>query len=347
MSKSRLKSPEDFQRQSRIGDFDLKAIEAVSRRYAVGITDHVMGAIQHPRDAVAKQYVPDIRELKISPEERVDPIGDEKHSPVKGIVHRYADRVLLKLTHVCAVYCRYCFRREMVGPGSDVLKPQERKAAIDYIRGDRSIWEVILTGGDPLALSARQLKETLDELCAIDHVKVIRIHSRVPVADPRRVTADLCAALKRDKAVYVAVHINHPQEITPEVIAAFKMLQESGCVLLSQSVLLKGVNDDAVILENLFRELAALRVKPYYLHHPDLAPGTKHFRLSIRRGQAIMKQLLGRLSGICQPHYMLDIPDGFGKVPIGPGYAQQIEEGTYRIEDYQGGQRAYKESHDD
>lgn len=322
------------------------AIDMVSKRYAARITDHIRKTIRHARDPVAKQYLPDIRELKISPEERSDPIGDEKHSPVKGIVHRYADRVLLKLTHICAAYCRYCFRREMVGPASDVLKPEERAAAIDYIRGDRSIWEVILTGGDPLVLSLRQIKETLDELCAIDHVRVIRIHTRLPVSDPSRVTEELCAALRREKAVYVAIHINHPQEITPEVVAALNSLRRADCVLLSQSVLLKGVNDDADTLEKLFRELAALRVKPYYLHHPDLAPGTKHFRLPIRRGQSIMRNLLDRISGICQPHYMLEIPDGYGKVPISPAYARETAEGEYRIEDRRGETHLYKESHD-
>ena len=323
------------------------AAKAVSRHYAVKITDHVAGTIENAHDPIAKQYIPDIRELKISPSEDIDPIGDEKHMPVRGVVHRYADRVLLKLTHVCAVYCRYCFRREMIGPKSEILKVDERKSAFDYIRNNKDIWEVILTGGDPLILSARQLNEALDEICAIDHVKVIRIHSRVPVADPARITPELCAALKRDKAVYVAIHINHAQEITPAVEAAIKRLRAADCVLLSQSVLLKGVNDDAAILEDLFRSLVALRVKPYYLHHPDLAPGTKHFRLSIKCGQAIMRALLGRVSGLCQPHYMLDIPGGVGKVPIGPSYIEEMREGVFTARDYQDGVHIYEESHDD
>jgi lysine 2,3-aminomutase len=340
MSKTRL------QKSAHAAKIDMKAIEAVSRRYAVAVTDHVMDTIESADDAVAKQYIPDLRELKILPGENIDPIGDDVHSPVKGVVHRYPDRLLLKLTHICAVYCRYCFRREMVGPKSDPMKPAERDTAIDYVRNNKNIWEVILTGGDPLVLSARQLKDTLDELCAIEHVKVIRIHSRVPVADPKRITDELCAGLKREKAVYVALHINHAQEITLEVKTAIKKLLDADCVLLSQSVLLKGINDDAEILEELFRELVALRVKPYYLHHPDLAPGTSHFRLSIARGRAIMKKLLGRVSGICQPHYMLDIPGGHGKIPLNPSYIEGSGE-HYVLEDFNGVKHPYEESHDD
>ncbi len=321
--------------------------DLVARRYAVKITDHVAELIETAGDPVAKQYTPDIRELKILPGEDIDPIGDDNNSPVKGLVHRYPDRVLLKLTHICAVYCRFCFRREMVGkPESGTLKTSERTAAIDYIRNNKNIWEVILTGGDPLILSARQLKESLDEICAIPHVKIIRIHSRTPVADPARITREICEALTREKAVYIAVHINHASEITPEVKISFKKLQAANCVLLSQSVLLKGVNDDAATLEELIRELAALRVKPYYLHHPDLAPGTSHFRLSIKRGQAIMKKLLGRVSGLCQPHYMLDIPGGHGKLPITPTYIEGSGD-HYILEDFKGVKHPYKESFDD
>lgn len=316
-------------------------IERVSKRYAFRITDQINRTLKS--DAVAKQYIPDIRELKILPEERVDPIGDDAHTPVKGIVHRYKDRVLLKIVQVCAVYCRYCFRREMVGkPDSAVLQADEKSAAIDYIRNNKNIWEVILTGGDPLVLSARQLKEILDEICAIDHVKIIRIHSRVPVADPARITQDLCAALTREKPVYIAIHVNHADEITSEVETAFAALRTADCILLSQSVMLKGVNDDPEILENLMRRLVELRVKPYYIHHPDLAPGTSHFRFSIKRGQDIMRKLFARTSGLCMPHYMLDIPGGYGKVPVGPTYWAG-EKGVY---DPNGELHDYRESHE-
>ena len=339
----RLKSRKDFENAPAIRNEDLAAIEQVSKQYAVALTPHVLETMQSSVvvDPVAKQYIPQLEELRSAPGENPDPIGDHAHTPVKGIVHRHPDRLLLKLANVCAVYCRYCFRREMVGTGSDILNTEEKRSAFAYIRGNKNIWEVILTGGDPLVLSPRQLSETLDELCVMEHVKVIRIHTRIPAADPKRITDELCAALKRGKAVYVAVNINHAQEITKDVELALKKLHEAGCVLLSQSVLLKGVNDSPDILEDLFRRLAALRVKPYYLHHPDLAPGTSHFRLSLREGREIVKKLLGRVSGICQPHYMLDIPGGHGKIPVTSDYIDEKEEGEYTVKDYKGFKHHY------
>ncbi len=311
--------------------------------HAVRLTEAVKKTIKGPvsSDPVAKQYIPQDEELHILPVERRDPIGDDTHTPVKGIVHRYPDRVLFKVANVCAVYCRYCFRKEMIGPGTKTLSQNEIETALGYIRSHSDIWEVILTGGDPLILSPRQLSAIIDNLCAIEHVQVVRIHTRVPIADPERVTEELCKTLTRDKAVYVALHINHAQEITPEVKTALKRLQKAGCILLSQSVLLQGVNDNANTLEDLFRKLTALGVKPYYLHHPDLAPGTSHFRGSIKKGQRIMKELLGRLSGIAQPAYMLDIPDGYGKVPLTPCYLNEIDGEAYIVEDYQGCQHHY------
>ncbi|MGQ0527331.1 MAG: lysine-2,3-aminomutase-like protein [Alphaproteobacteria bacterium] len=318
-------------------------IERVSKKYAVSITPHVMSTMKGPAstDPVAKQYVPQMKELVIAPEESLDPIGDDAHTPVKGLVHRYTDRVLFKIVNVCAVYCRYCFRREMVGPGAGVLTPAEQNAALDYIRADRNIWEVILSGGDPLVMAPPKLKKLMDEIAAIEHVQVIRIHTRIPAADPARVTHEMAAAFKQDKAVYVAVHINHAQEITPEVERAFKTLRSADCVLLSQSVLLKGVNDDAGTLEELFRSLTALRVKPYYLHHADRAPGTSHFRTTIQNGQSLMKQLRARLSGIARPAYMLDIPGGHGKISIDPTSLTTFDDEHYLLEDPQGNTHTY------
>jgi lysine 2,3-aminomutase len=316
----------------------------IAKRYAVAITDHVASTMKGGvhTDPIAKQYVPQLAELKILPEENPDPIGDDAHTPVKGIVHRYNDRVLFKPVSVCAVYCRYCFRREMVGPKAGVLKPEERKAAITYIRNHPEIWEVILTGGDPLVLSSRQLGEIMEQLATIEHVKVVRLHSRVPVADPARMTDNLIEAMKRSgKAAYLAIHINHAQEITDEVSDVCKRLHASGINLLSQSVLLKGVNDSAEILSTLYRELTAMNVKPYYLHHPDLAPGTSHFRLPIAEGQRIMRELLGTLSGIAMPTYMLDIPGGHGKIPLTPNYIEPLNGGGYMLEDYQGCAHTY------
>ncbi len=317
------------------------------KKYAYRITNTIKASIKGTinNDPVAKQYIPDSRELVTLPEEDTDPIGDNVHSPVKGIVHRYPDRVLFKPANVCAVYCRYCFRRESVGPGSEILTADERKAALDYIRSHKEIWEVILTGGDPLILSPKQLSEILKELNTIEHVRVIRIHTRVPIADPKRINNKLIKAIEENtdwsvlsarKPVYLVVHVNHAQEITQDVRIALHALRQSGCILLSQSVLLKGVNNAPQTLENLFRELVTLGVKPYYLHHPDLAPGTSHFRLSIEAGQKIVKSLQGRVSGICLPTYMLDIPGGHGKIPLTPCFIKQLENDTYSVENYKG-----------
>lgn len=318
---------------------------ALLKKYAVRITDTVKDTIKGDvhADPVAKQYVPQMQELTILPEEMRDPIGDDTHTPVKGIVHRYPDRVLFKPVNVCAVYCRYCFRREHVGPAHAApLNEAELNAALDYVENHKDIFEVILTGGDPLVLSAKQMATVMQRLDNIEHVKIIRFHTRVPIADPARVTAGLISAMSNtNKAVYMALHINHGQELNDDVRACLKQLHKAGINLLSQSVLLKGVNDDADILAGLYRELLGLNVKPYYLHHPDLAPGTSHFRLSLKRGQEIVAKLRGHLSGLCQPTYMVDIPGGFGKVPCTPNTPSYKGDGEYEITDFNGQTHTY------
>jgi lysine 2,3-aminomutase len=271
-------------------------------------------------------------------EENRDPIGDDAHSPVEGIVHRYPDRVLLKLVNACAVYCRFCFRREMVGPGRGGLSPAALDRALGYVREHPEIWEVILTGGDPLVLSARRLKEVVRRLAAIDHVKVIRVHTRVPVAAPERISTALVRALRTDKATFVVLHANHPRELTKETRAACARLIDAGIPMLSQSVLLRGVNDDVATLGALLRALVECRIKPYYLHHADLAPGTAHLRTTIAEGQALLRALHGRTSGLCIPAYMLDIPGGHGKSPVGPRYLSADGD---TIEDFNGRRHTY------
>ncbi|MBM3537501.1 MAG: lysine-2,3-aminomutase-like protein [Alphaproteobacteria bacterium] len=309
-------------------------VEQVAARYAVAITP-AMQELLHV-DPIARQFVPDAAELTLTADENTDPIGDQAHSPVKGIVHRYPDRVLLKPTHTCAVYCRFCFRREMVGPGSESLDANELAAAIDYIRSRPEIWEVILTGGDPLILSPRRLSEIVAALSEIPHLGVIRLHTRIPVADPARISDELVAALASDKAIYVVLHANHPGELSEAAIAACRRIIDAGIPMLSQSVLLRGVNDDAATLEQLFRTLVRHRIKPYYLHHADKAPGTSHFRTTLAEGQALMRQMRGRVSGLCQPEYVLDIPGGHGKVPVGRSYL----DGDI-VEDWRGQRHAY------
>lgn len=302
----------------------LQALEAVAARYAVAVTPamaELMDAAD-PADPIARQFVPDPAELVSAPGEAPDPIGDFAHSPVEGIVHRYPDRVLLKPTHLCAVYCRFCFRREMVGPeGLQPLSPAALDAALAYIASHPEVWEVIVTGGDPLVLSPRRLRELTRRLAAIDHVKVVRFHTRVPAVDPGRVTDELVAALKsRAQAVYVALHADHPRELTPAARAACARIVDAGIPMVSQSVLLRGVNDDPETLAALMRAFVESRIKPYYLHHGDLAPGASHHRTTLAEGRALMRALRGALSGLAQPTYVLDIPGGHGKVPVGPDY---------------------------
>jgi lysine 2,3-aminomutase len=307
-------------------------LEEVAARYAVAITPAMAELIDRndPNDPIARQFIPDPAELISEPPERADPIGDDAFSPVEGIVHRYPDRVLLKLTHTCPVYCRFCFRREMVGPGGRrALAADQRDAAYGYIRQHPEIWEVILTGGDPLVLSAQALRGVVDRLAAIAHVKIIRLHTRVPVVEPERITGDLVAALHAPgKTTYVALHANHSRELSPPARTACARIVDAGIPMLSQTVLLRGVNDDVETLSALMRAFVECRIKPYYLHHADLARGTSHLRTSIEAGQELMRQMRGRVSGLCQPTYVLDVPGGAGKVPAGPHYIAPAGEGT-------------------
>jgi lysine 2,3-aminomutase len=339
-----LRTPAELVGARLIAPKKLSELEAVAARYAVAITPEMAGLIDPADldDPIARQFMPDGRELGRTPEETEDPIGDAAHSPVEGIVHRYPDRVLLKPLHACAVYCRFCFRREMVGPkGLGTLSPEALSGALAYIENRPEIWEVIVTGGDPLILSPRRLRELTRRLAAVEHVKVIRFHTRVPVVDPSRITPALVRSLKASgKASYIALHANHPREFTPAAREAVARIADAGIPLLGQSVLLRGVNDDAETLAALMRTFVENRVKPYYLHHGDLAPGTAHLRTSIDEGQALMRGLRGRLSGLCQPDYVLDIPGGHGKAPIGPGYLRRTESGC-EIDDYRGGRHAY------
>src|SRR5690348_688547 len=350
-----LREPKELVGRGFLRDADLAVIEKVASRYAIAVTPDIAALIDtsDPDDPIARQFIPTVAELEMKPGERADPIGDDAHSPVAGIVHRYPDRVLFKLVHVCAVYCRFCFRREMVGPGKEsALSDKAHAAAIDYIRSHREIWEVILTGGDPLMLSPRRLGEIMTDLAAIDHVKIIRLHTRVPVADPARITAEMVSALGAAGATtWVALHANHARELSESARAAVARLIDAGIPMVSQSVLLKGVNDNPAALEALMRSFVECRIKPYYLHHGDLAPGTAHLRTTLARGQELMRALRGRVSGLCQPDYVLDIPGGAGKSPVGPGYlspqdslagrGELGEETRYRVIDYCGEVHTY------
>ncbi|HVV42341.1 MAG TPA: lysine-2,3-aminomutase-like protein [Nitrobacter sp.] len=351
---STLRRPADLAARGLVPATTVSDLDKVAARYAVAVTPHVAALIDPAdrNDPIARQYLPSMDELAAHPGENADPIGDHAHAPVDGIVHRYPDRVLLKLVHVCAVYCRFCFRREMVGPGKETaLSSDAYTSALGYIRVHPDIWEVILTGGDPLMLSPRRLGEIMRDIAAIAHIKVIRIHTRVPVADPSRMSDELIAALKVSGATtWLALHANHPREFTDTARAACDRIVDAGIPMVSQSVLLRGVNDDIATLGALMRAFVECRVKPYYLHHGDLAPGTAHLRTTLAEGRALMQALRGRFSGLCQPDYVLDIPGGHGKAPVGPQYLAHADasrecehprESRYRILDYCGDVHLY------
>jgi lysine 2,3-aminomutase len=307
-------------RDGLIPDDALIAARAVAARYAVAVTPAMRALIRHPNDPIGLQFIPDPAELITAPHESADPIADDALSPVKGVVHRYPDRALLKPLLVCPVYCRFCFRRDHVGPDGGLLTEAELDAALQWFADHPAVREVILTGGDPLMLSPRRLGAIIGALSAIPHVETIRVHSRVPLADPPRLSDALAAALETDRSAWLVVHANHASEFTADAHAALRRVRARGIPVLGQSVLLRGVNDSVAALEALFRAMLAARVKPYYLHQLDAAPGTARFHVPIEEGRRLLAGLRGRVTGLAWPTYVLDIPGGFGKVPIGPDY---------------------------
>jgi lysine 2,3-aminomutase len=304
-------------------------LHQVAEHFAMAITPAVQALIDRtdPLDPIARQYVPDMAELVTLPDERSDPTSDAPFTPVKGVVHRYPDRALLKPLLACPVYCRFCFRREVVGPDGGLLSEAELDAAVDWFAATPQVREAILTGGDPLMLSARRLSHIIRRLSAIPHLDIIRIHSRVPVAAPERADEKISEALSTDKALFLCVHANHAREFSSAAREALRQLRRAGATLLGQSVLLRGVNDSAQALEDLFRAMLAAQIKPYYLHQLDRAPGTARFEVPIAEGRALLRQLRGRLSGLAWPTYVLDLPNGAGKAPLGPDFTHAESDG--------------------
>jgi lysine 2,3-aminomutase len=323
----------------------LPAVAEVARTFGVRVSSHMRRLVddENHEDPIAAQFVPTAAELNVTEQELQDPIGDEAHSPLPGIVHRYPDRVLLKPSTVCAVYCRFCFRRETVGAGAPGLTDEALDAALDYIDSKQEIWEVILSGGDPFVLSPRRLEKIMLRLQGIAHVGVVRFHTRVPAVKPDIIDEAFIRAIKIQKAVYVVLHVNHARELSEEAQHACARLIDAGLPMLSQTVLLKNVNADAASLRTLFKRLVELRIKPYYLHHGDLARGTSHFRTSIAEGQELMRTLRGHMSGLCQATYVLDIPGGHGKVPIGPNYLTATDPGHFAVCDHRNRSHDYSD----
>lgn len=308
---------------------------AVCRAYPMAVNPYYLSLIQEPGDPLWKQVVPDVRELSDTLTDD-DPLTETAQSPVPGLIHRYPDRVVLLVSARCPVVCRFCFRKRLAGKVADSLSGDRLAGAVAYIQATPAIREVILSGGDPLMLEDAELYAVLEKIAAIDHVGTLRIHTRTPFALPQRITGDLAALLREFAPLYVNVHVNHPREITGQAEAACARLADAGIPLGSQTVLLKGINDDARTMEGLLRALLRIRVRPYYLHHPDLVRGTGHFRPSIETGLAIMRSLVGCVSGSAVPRYVIDLPGGGGKVPLLPEYVERVEKNRLVIRNYQG-----------
>ncbi|MDO3377350.1 KamA family radical SAM protein [Geoalkalibacter halelectricus] len=304
-------------------DVDAAALEAVCARYPLRITPHYLDLIQEPGDPIWRQCVPDALELA-DDQPLDDPLAEEQLAPLPNVVHRYPDRVLLLVAGTCATYCRFCTRKRKVGCRGNEVSLGEVMAGIDYVARMPSVRDVLLSGGEPLLMSDLLLKEILERLRRIPHVEVIRIGTRAPVVLPARITEGLCALLRRTHPLYVNTHFNHPRELTPEAAEACLRLADAGVPVGNQTVLLRGVNDQAAILEELFRGLLRLRVRPYYLHHMDLVRGTGHFRTRLESGLEIFSALRGRLSGLAIPHYVVDLPGGRGKIPLVPEHVERL-----------------------
>jgi len=313
---------------------DPQEIEAVIGPYPMRITPTVLSTIKAKGDAIWKQVVPDAVELDdIDAED--DPLEEDLMSPVPHLVHRYPDRVLLMVTNQCPIYCRFCTRKRLVGkPG--FLKKGELDRAIAYLREHTEVRDVILSGGDPLLLPDHLLERVLKALRTIPHLELIRIGTRVPGTLPERITPKLCELVKKYHPLYMNLHFNHPDELTPAVKAACGMLADAGVPLGAQTVLLKGVNDDPEVMKRLMHQLLLARVKPYYLYQADLTKGTNHFRTTVETGMTIIRALQGHTSGMAVPHFVIDAPGGGGKIPIlPPDYLMHLDEDGAMLKNYE------------
>lgn len=316
-------------------NININEIQSVICQYPMRINPYYLALIQTAGDAIWRQVVPDIREIA-GTSFQSDPLSEDDLSPVPGIIHRYPDRVVFMVSDQCAVYCRFCLRKRSVGtsingPGNDQIAQ-----GLDYLHRNEAVREVILSGGDPFLLSDNRIESILNELRAISHIEIIRIHSRIPCVLPQRITHRLAAILKRFQPLWINTHFNHPDEITSEAASACSILSNAGIPLGCQTVLLKGVNDNPLIMRDLFRKLLRIRVKPYYLHHADPVKGTSHFRTSLKTGLKIMKTLRGNISGMGMPYYVVDLPGGKGKVPLLPDDVKMVDERHLVVENYKG-----------
>lgn len=335
--KNRITKLEQISQVIKLTPEEEEGIKNAKGRMAMAITPYWATLIDadDPACPIRRQSVPTANEFKVSPYEMVDPCGEDTDSPVPYLVHRYPDRVLLLGTEHCAMYCRHCTRRRLVGSDAQTDHSADRwDAAIEYIRANKKIRDVLISGGDPLTLEEEVLVELLKKVRSIPHVEFVRIGTRVPVTLPQRITEELVASLKKFGPLWISIHFNHPKEITRRTRIACEMLADSGFPLGSQTVLLKGINERPYIMRRLMQELLKIRVRPYYIYQCDLVRGTQHFRTSVSEGINIIEKLRGHTTGYAVPTYVIDAPGGGGKIPVGPGYIISQAKGKYVLRNF-------------
>ena len=336
--RNRITSCEQLAGIIHLKDNEREEINRCLERFRMAITPYYASLIDpdDPASPIRKQSVPTIDELQVDDCDMVDPLSEEKFSPVEGIVHRYPDRVLFLLTHKCSMYCRHCTRRRVVGCEDYSITKDKLDKAIKYIENTPDVRDVLLSGGDPFILSDKKLEEIIQRLRRIPHVEIIRIGTRTPVVLPMRITDGLLSMLKKYQPIWINTHFNHPAEITPESAAACERIADAGIPLGNQSVLLRGVNDNADILKELFKKLVKIRVRPYYLYQCDVAQGLGHFRTPVTQGIEIMKNIRGYISGYAVPTFVIDAPGGGGKTPINPEYLVSLDDKQAVLRNYLG-----------
>ncbi|HEY5118096.1 MAG TPA: KamA family radical SAM protein [Anaerolineales bacterium] len=340
----RLNTAEEIERIFPLTESERTALNA-SDLFRVDVTPYFISLIRpdDPADPIRRQVIPTAAELVPFTAMMEDSLAEDRHSPVPGLVHRYPDRVLMLVTTQCASYCRYCTRSRIVGDASAQFSRAEFDAMFDYIQRTPQIRDVLLSGGDPLTLAPGLLEELIARLRAIEHVEIIRIGSRVPVFLPMRVDDALCSMLARYHPLWLNIHVNHPNEITPELAAAADRLSRAGIPLGNQSVLLAGVNDCVHIQRRLVQDLLRIRVRPYYLYQCDLVEGAGHFRTPVAKGIEIIEGLRGHTSGFAVPQYVVDAPGGGGKIPLGPNYLLSMSDHRMALRNYEGYISVYEE----
>jgi len=343
--KNRITKAEQLKLLLNLSDEEVAAIDASKGRMATAITPYFATLMSRtdPNCPIRRQALPTLQEIHFSPHDLLDPCAEDENSPVHGLVHRYPDRVLLLVTDKCAVYCRYCTRRRMVGSSEKCITEEEMDEAISYIQATKKVRDVLISGGDPLLLEDDHLERILTKLRKIPHVEIIRIGTRVPVTLPQRITPTLTNMLRKYHPLWMSIHFSHPKEITKEVRRSCGLLADSGIPLGSQTVLLRGINDKPSIMKRLMHELLKTRVRPYYIYQCDLAMGTEHFRTPIAVGINIIEKLRGHTTGYAVPSFVIDAPGGGGKIPVGPTYLISQDKGRMVLRNYQGKVFEYQE----